>query len=196
MLSESDKRIIRVEEVFREEVRASLSSERTSGWIERIWKILNSSFIIFLLSTVVLGIITQQFQRRAENQTKLSERAFLRNDATLELKYRFYMMRETLKESTAKGRDGQYVIAVFFGHEPFAPATSRFKDVSVPAVLYLLKNEKLNDLFEKLIADVMPEMSVAVQKLGAFGDKEPLDPELREQILDSLTKIQMMSIRW
>lgn len=196
LLPERDRERIRAEEIFREEVRTALQKQTPITWRGQIWKFLNSSFAIFLLSSVVLGAISWQYQRWVSNQTRQSELALLRDEATLELGYRFFIMREALKESTATGRDGQYVRAVFFGQPPYAPAVSRFKEVSVPAVMFVLQREKLDDPMEKIITKAMPEMSVAVQRLAAFKESEPLDSRTREQILDAVTKIKMLSMRW
>lgn len=141
LLPKPDRERIRAEEIFREEVRAELQIATPPTWRARIWIILNSSFAIFLLSTVVLGAISWQYQRWVSSQTRQSELALLREEATLELGYRFFIMREVLKESTATGRDGLYVRAVFFGQQPYAPAASRFKEVSVPALMFVLHRE-------------------------------------------------------
>lgn len=195
-LPECDRERIRAEEIIREEVRTALRNATPPTWRGRVWTFLNSSFAIFLLSSVVLGAISWQYQRWVSNQTRQSELALLREEATLELGYRFFIMREVLKEPTATGRDGLYVRAVFFGQQPYAPAASRFKEVSVPAVMFVLQREKLDDPLEKMITKAMPEMSVAVQRLAAYKESEPLDAKTREQLLDAVTKIKMLSLRW
>jgi hypothetical protein len=105
-------------------------------------------------------------------------------------------MREVLKESAATGRDGIYVRAVFFGQQPYAPAASRFKNVSVPALMFVLHREKLADPLERIITKVMPEMSVSVQRLATFKDDQPLDKKTREELLDAVTKIKILSLKW
>lgn len=196
LLPEPDRERIRAEEIFREEVRAALQNATPHTWRGRIWKFLNSSFAIFLLSSVFLGAISWQYQRWVSNQTRESELALLREEASLELRYRFFIMREMLKQSTATGRDGLYVRAVFFGQQPYAPAASRFKEVSVPAVMFVLQREKVADPLEKIITKVMPEMSVAVQRLAAFEENEPLDSKTREEILEAVAKIKVLALQW
>lgn len=195
-LNNEDRSRIHAEEILRDEIRASLRERESTTWQSRVWKLLNSSFAIFLLSSVVLGAISWQYQRWVSNQNKQAERVQLREEASMELGYRFFIMREVLKDPTATGRDGVYVRAVFFGQEPYAPAEARFKAVSVPALMFVLQREKLDDPFEKIIAEAMPEMSVAVQRLADSKGEKPLDKKTREELLDAVTKMKLLSIRW
>ena len=120
----------------------------------------------------------------------------MREEASLELGYRFFVMREVLKEPATTGRDGFYVRSVFFGQELYAPAVSRFKAVSIPALMFVLQREGLGDPFEEIITKVMPEMSVAVQRLAASKEDQPLDKQTREESIDAALRSKCFRIRW
>jgi len=195
-ISEEDRARIRAEEIFRDEVRASLNVRESSTRMARLWKLLNSSFAIFLLSSVVLSGVSFQYQRWVASQTKKSEHVQLREEASLELNYRFVIMQGVLKEPSAKGRDGLYVHAIFFGQEPYAPAVSRFKSISIPALMFLLKREGLEDPFEKYITDLMPEMTVSIRHIASYKEDQLLDKRVREELLGALVKIKLLAIQW
>lgn len=57
MLSEDDRRRIEAEEIFRVEVRRSFNKSSTS-FDKKIWVFLNSSFALWLLSTIAVGGFT------------------------------------------------------------------------------------------------------------------------------------------
>lgn len=198
-LTEQERERIRAEEVFREEVRATFRDKTPPTLRNRLWKFLNSSFTIFLLSSVVLGGISWQYQRWISAQARESERSMLREEASLELGYRFVIMADVMKEPTATGRDGLYVRAVFFGQQPYVPAIFRFREVSVPAIMFVLQREKLDDFWEKLITRYMPELSVAMQRLAGFKEEEELDKKdkkLREHILNAVKSLKTLALSW
>jgi hypothetical protein len=79
LLTEEEKTRIRAEEVFRAEICRDLEKDRPSkhGW-ERVWELANSSFVLWLLSSVVLSGVTAVYSCRKENleaETRRSERA-------------------------------------------------------------------------------------------------------------------------
>jgi len=57
--------------------------------------------------------------------------------------------------------------------------------------MFVLQRENLEDPFEKIITGVMPEMSVAVQRLADSKEEKPLDKKTREDLLDAVTKDQI-----
>jgi hypothetical protein len=70
MLSQDDRERIRAEEIFREEVRASLAATKRPN---RIWTVLNSAFTLWLLSSVGIGGITWIYQtRQAREQARVA----------------------------------------------------------------------------------------------------------------------------
>lgn len=84
MLTDDDKNRITAEEIYREEVRRSLEqakpppSKRT-----RLWTTLNSSFVLWFMSTILVGIIsfsyaiwekTREENRRRDEESRTVER--------------------------------------------------------------------------------------------------------------------------
>src|SRR5713226_855632 len=59
MLSIKEKRRIMDEEIFREATRKQLASNRPTGsnW-RKLWSFLNTSFALWFLSTIVVGLAT------------------------------------------------------------------------------------------------------------------------------------------
>jgi hypothetical protein len=80
VLSEEERERIRAEEIFREEVRRQLVAKTPpkrgfwkSGW-QLMCQFMNSSFGIWLLSTVVVGAVTFEYTKNLE-QSKAAESA-------------------------------------------------------------------------------------------------------------------------
>jgi hypothetical protein len=77
MLAEDERNHIRDEEIFRREVRRQLEAEKpTQSRRSRVWKIVNSTFVIWLLSSVVLGLLGwgySSYQARHIEQTQRTE---------------------------------------------------------------------------------------------------------------------------
>jgi hypothetical protein len=75
MLTENDLNRIKSEEIFREEIRKKISEKEKSS---KIWTFLNSSFGIWLLSTVVVGLIVY-----FHNENKVNNEIFANNTALI-----------------------------------------------------------------------------------------------------------------
>jgi hypothetical protein len=72
MLTEDEKEHIRAEEVFRHEIQQQYAKE--SGGDSRFWKIINSGFFLWFMSTIIVGIVSFSYsnfdKRRQEQHTK------------------------------------------------------------------------------------------------------------------------------
>jgi hypothetical protein len=68
-LTDSEKDRIRHEEIFRQEVRASLENRTPFG--NRVWAFLNSNFGIWALSSLVLAFLGWQFTSWKEKSSRL-----------------------------------------------------------------------------------------------------------------------------
>lgn len=73
MLPDDVKHRIRAEEIYREEVRAKLRDPSTAG--TRAWAFLNSSFGMWVLTTVLVGLATWGFTAWRDSVTRASERS-------------------------------------------------------------------------------------------------------------------------
>ena len=72
MLTDEQRTAIRLEEVYRAEVREELSAKRPTGVLARFWRFLNANVVVWFLGSVVAtGIvifIDGRDQRRAAEQ--------------------------------------------------------------------------------------------------------------------------------
>lgn len=73
MLSEDEKARIRLEEVFREELREELKTAKAKTWRKQALAFFNSALGIWLLSSVALGFVTWTYSRWTETLTKERE---------------------------------------------------------------------------------------------------------------------------
>lgn len=71
MLTDEEKQRIRQEEIFRQEVRETLGQDKKAvSFQAKLWKFVNTTFGIWLLSTVAVGLITWSFTSWNENKEK------------------------------------------------------------------------------------------------------------------------------
>jgi hypothetical protein len=61
MITAEDRQRIRSEEIFREEVRRELLKDGPKSQAQRIWSLLNTSFVIWFLSSILIGIVTWSY---------------------------------------------------------------------------------------------------------------------------------------
>jgi hypothetical protein len=81
MLTESEKQKIRAEEIFREEVRTELASKQPAR--SRIWSFINTSFGLWFLTTVIIGLATWSYSTMQERKkSAANERELLSKLAT------------------------------------------------------------------------------------------------------------------
>lgn len=84
MLTEEEKSKIKAEEIFRDELRKSSEPDKKGGF----WKGLNSPFIIWCLSTVLIGLFTYFFNEYKETQKAVGERESKIDQLDLEIESR------------------------------------------------------------------------------------------------------------
>jgi hypothetical protein len=86
LLSEVDRERLRLEEVFREEVRKTLQQPKTTG--QRVFDFFNSSLGVFILSAILLGGLSAAATKWFENhQRHAQERETIRR-LDIEIAYR------------------------------------------------------------------------------------------------------------
>ncbi len=79
MITEKDKERIKSEEIFRDEIRKTLSQKELSSPKKKVWGIINSPFGLWLLSTVLVGLIVYFY-----NDNKLNNEILANNAATIQ----------------------------------------------------------------------------------------------------------------
>jgi hypothetical protein len=71
MLTPEQKAAIRAEEVFREEIRNQIASGKTDQQRGRkLWAVLNSSLVIWFLTSIVVGVISWKISDAALNRER------------------------------------------------------------------------------------------------------------------------------
>lgn len=139
MLSEKQRTAIRLEEVYREEVRKSLTTPPTKR--ERMWVFFNSAFALWALSTIVVGLITWSYSSAQQRNESERESHRLARRLDLELADRLGRFRTHLASLERNGnvinisdllramdhpQDQPYKMGVFF----------EFKEFSLRALLW------------------------------------------------------------
>lgn len=142
MLTEEEKRRIREEEIFRQEVRLSLEKRTKSKWA-KFWAFLNTSFGIWLLSTVAVGLITWGYTQWEENHTKSIENRQLIRKIDLEIAARLSYFEPKL---TSAKNIWDYSMALAALDNPLTPTGvpigvfPEFKQRNLRSLLFIFIN--------------------------------------------------------
>jgi hypothetical protein len=94
MLSDEDKARIRLEEIYRNQVRKEV--EQKTRW-KHVWEILNGSFCLWAMSTIVLSFGTWLYTRYTEAADKRRQSHHLATMLDIELKFRLIKFRDELQ---------------------------------------------------------------------------------------------------
>jgi len=101
MLSDDDKARIRLEEIFREEVRRQLQDDKVRTRSHRILAFFNSGLGIWLLSSIVLGFITWSYSTWSDSRSKVRENEATIEKLDVEIAARVERFRELLANATS-----------------------------------------------------------------------------------------------
>jgi len=107
MITEEDKIRIKNEEIFRAEIRESLDKTDSKSFWKKVWYLFNSPFGLWILSTVVVGLVAYFY-----NDMKLKSEISSNNAATMhklstETSHRLYKFRLSLSEQSPTSLDYQ-----------------------------------------------------------------------------------------
>ncbi len=97
MLTDEEKNRIKYEEIFRQEIRLQLegNNKPSSTW-KKVWAIINTSFGIWLLSTIVVGLFTWSYARWEQDRTKQSQRNEVIRKLDIEISSRISSIKSSL----------------------------------------------------------------------------------------------------
>ena len=110
MLTIEEMEKIKSEEIYRDEIRKKLSENKDSSFSKKSWRFLNSSFGIWLLSTVIVGLIVYFYNmNKLQNEISVNEAATIHKLET-ESSHRLQQFTFTLSkhESTEGGSHGPF----------------------------------------------------------------------------------------
>jgi hypothetical protein len=108
MLPEDEKGHIREEEIFRQEVRREIEKLRTSqSGGKRLWSLLNSSFALWFLSSVVLGGLTAAIARYNAHSAREMQRAEVQRRLNTEISSRIQASLDAMRVEEQRVERGQ-----------------------------------------------------------------------------------------
>jgi hypothetical protein len=98
MITEEDKKRIKIEEIFRAEIRESFKKTGNEPFRKKAWNLLNSPFGLWMLSTVVVGLVVYFY-----NDIKMKGEISSNNASTIhklstEANYRLQKFRLSLSQ--------------------------------------------------------------------------------------------------
>ncbi len=207
MLSEEEKSRIRSEEIFRAEVRRELEAKAPPARPNRIWTLLNSSFALWFLSSVVLAGLTtavtsyqakrSEHQRKAEIERRLDTEISSRIGLALRV-VRLEQAKIALGDAPPPGFPDGTALAYLdnsFGSDPrefsvypeyktrtFRSLVFELTSVADPSARYDLKEAILN--YDKLLDSAS----------RAKRDEEKAQAESVVETLQRLTKHRWLSL--
>jgi hypothetical protein len=196
MLTKEDQERIRQEEIFRQEVRESLQeAKRPYAVGGRIWAIVNTSFGIWLLSTIVVGLFSWAYTNWEQRRSKQHEQNELIRKLDVEIPVRL-QTSESLFDSASRAA-GYYsamrslrvppdAIIVFpeFRDRPITALLSELLQ-QVPAAEKAEINEALRTLQRLTNFDY-------VSRLGDMNGDAPLTPEMQVDVKESKESLKQV----
>jgi hypothetical protein len=96
MLTEEEQNRIRAEEVIRQEVRKSLEQDDSKR--RKFWSLLNSAFVLWALSTIVVGVISVTYAKLQEQQAIVAKNAEMAEKIDTEMAARLHALRLRVAE--------------------------------------------------------------------------------------------------
>jgi len=108
--------------------------QRPRYW-QKLLAALNSPLGLFLLSGVMLGVITRQYQSWEADQRQKGEVAKLLDSSELEIVYRVQLLRKTLSIEPPNPATLRFSKAIFEGKLPYVPTSKEFEDQSVLSIM-------------------------------------------------------------
>jgi hypothetical protein len=189
-LTEEEKERIRREEIFRAEVRASLDSDSHHP-AEKVWKFLNSPFGLWVLSSILLGLLTWSYSQWQASETDSVKRRDTIKRIDTEIASRLRVAQTMVRAAQTKEQLYMAVIALNGGAAHVHFDFGVFPDLkhrSLRSLLYELKGnlkdkaalkdvntalDAANDL-DQMFIKVLNQMSL----LQNSSDQAPAEGEV------------------
>lgn len=134
MFTNDDKERIRAEEIYRDEVRKELEAQKQSSSKKKtIWEILNSSFALWFLSSVVVASITALYTWYTENEKEEAKKSEIQRHLDVEISNRMALASSALRRAQVTVGKGGYIkpVNVYLTAVGYLDNTLRDVDVSV-----------------------------------------------------------------
>ena len=188
-LSEEDRRRIRDEEIFREEVRRTVAEKpsQTRTPKQKIWDFLNTTVGFWLLSVISVSCLSFVYAEHQNSLLKKRENAETISQIDTEISYRLEHFERSI--NIAENSDDTlniYLVAIrqLIVPNPQFTMLSDFKERSLPSLLYEL--ESLVPESQKLT------VKETRQAFGQMHYEEPMlsEEQYQERILNFLKEAQ------
>ncbi len=127
-MTDEERKEIREEEIYRDEIRKSLSNKKEQT--NKIWQFFNSSFGIWFLSTIVIGLFTFFFNNYIQNQKEKAERAQKIQKLDLEIESRISQFWVHMESTTKKLNDTTFTLKEGVGIDSVRIFWKAFKNPS------------------------------------------------------------------
>lgn len=106
MLNEDEKQRIIEEEILRDKIRRELANKlNSSSWRDIIWRLLNSAFALWFLSTVAMGSVIWTYSKWEEKRTILFKNAEIERQLKNEIGLRLSLFVSSLYAVKERGYD-------------------------------------------------------------------------------------------
>lgn len=194
MLTEKDKLKIRAEEIFRNEARKEIEAQaNTPRFWSRVWKVLNTGFVLWLLSSVILagvGWVYSNWQANRENERRNSERI-----ERLDLEISARLDRVDLSEWGFETVDGSGIPTNLNARLLLPPTPAN-------VVIRNMRTGILRSLLYELSTCVPPTEQISVKKaLSGLNEiarrypmGKPVKPDDTQSLIDYVAKLK--ALRW
>jgi hypothetical protein len=207
MLTDEEKNRIKYEEIFRQEIRLQLegNNKPSSTW-KKVWAIINTSFGIWLLSTIVVGLFTWSYARWEQDRTKQSQRNEVIRKLDIEISSRISSIKSSLNNVSTLYTYVR-IMRSLGKPEEFGPISEiifpEFQNRSLISLMFELLQLVSTDIEKSRINEALK----ALQRVGAISyedrlmsksDKEPLTPNERNDLKEFSEALQqcLKTGRW
>ena len=200
MLTEEKKKLIEAEEAYRHQITQKLKSEMQSveqsvialekTFWDKTFELLNSSFGIWLLSTVFLSGGAAVYQTVSHHYTqKLTfQKEFL--TCEFEIENRLNAMSYLLKKAKTIG-DAQYALTPM--SKSFGAVTPEYQNVNIAGLYF--KTYQLTGLNNKVTGEYVKELEELNLGIQQANPKALLDEQTRDKLLKIIESLKQHSIK-
>ena len=193
MLSRRDKQRIHSEEIYRNEIRQQLDKKEKPSAKTKLWTFLNSTFGLWLLSTVAVGFITWSYTEWTKNKTEKSGKAELIRKLDSEITGRISFLEASLNKN-------DIVLGVFF--DSLYKFFNRNKDSNEDTVFEEFNNRNMRSLLIEL-SQIVPESEKpeiykaieGVDKIVPYRTPIAKDNEKGDQPLSPDRRIELENVK-
>lgn len=177
MLTEDDKKRIREEEIYRQEIRQQLEGEKlTPSRRLRLWEAVNKPFVLWSLSTILVGLISLAYTTREAQRKEQSQKKEAINKIDLEIRNRIGGSLKYLDKLQQDGQpfDPDDMFQALFNYldknsgEYAAILYPEYKDKGFPALVTNLKG--------LVSVDEQPSLDIALKAYDKLKNSRPPEP--------------------